>query len=547
MSNERNEINELQLLAAGLTGNKQEEYNKLNDDMSKRLISWWDKEIFDDDVILEADPVLKEFARKLPNWNIDVCPTFAEWSKGVAAEYESGPDCFEMYGDVVFEDEEESSETGTVETCDSSESDDVSGTVETCENSEDEESEAERRWQSFQPAEADPYDAYVAEQWYANANTQAQKFLASGRFRAALFRRSPPQYQTYQQPKLPKKQAKRQSKANKGASENSSEKSGDSGSNGDDPDPHDKIIQDPAKNDTRILKRGDTFDDRIARKAVYALRNGIQHTAADYYISIAFNRMVEQIKARVAKFEYKLDYDVAAPLIHDAANSLLLMLAKSHDFAKTPNPNFAALISSNIAVPANLREVANRLYDDDDKNNKSKKRKQQNVDFLDVAAGLVRSGLLQEKPYRAEPQRGEDDESDPGGVDWLDSQKAIDNPLIVVLAEEMVGDGQIDADDLDDDVRLMVQDVREAALGIDENRVSGLSDVLDKVATQHESVIHERAAAIIAALTDLLPGFDTQQHRIDKLRTAARNRRGHFTPAQQSAARSLLEGIKAPV
>jgi hypothetical protein len=168
------------------------------------------------------------------------------------------------------------------------------------------------------------------------------------------------------------------------------------GSEDGDPDPADRIIPDPCKTDPRILAYGDTPTARANRKAIMAIRMGVRHPAADYYVQRALAEMVKQVKYRVRCMPFRIHTDLAAPLILDAALSLLYGLAAKHVFRDLPNPNFYNIVQRNIQLPANLREVANRLRKSKKEAENGKKGGQdadagsRQLDILDVEAGLAR-------------------------------------------------------------------------------------------------------------------------------------------------------------
>jgi len=70
-------------------------FELLDSEMRQRLYAFWERDIFDDAVILAADPALKAFAKRLPDMGIDQCETFEKWcggDSGVANDYWANPE-----------------------------------------------------------------------------------------------------------------------------------------------------------------------------------------------------------------------------------------------------------------------------------------------------------------------------------------------------------------------------------------------------------------------------------------------------------------------
>jgi hypothetical protein len=231
---------------------------------------------------------------------------------------------------------------------------------------------------------------------------------------------------------------------------------------------------------------------------------------------------------------FRIPTDSVIPLILDAALSLLYGLARKHSFQRVPNPNFYNIVKRNIQVPANLREVANRLLGAESKN----------LDMLDVEAGLARAedGDHAYAVARLSPITGADGEV-AEAVDVLPSRDIQDDPELSTWVRELASLGQVPhvADDPDGAISAAL-----AAEGISRAAFDNIEGVLTLVAGLTAAVCRDRAFAIFEAM-DFLDGCATAQHRASKLRAVARNARGTFSPVIQQAAVTLLEGAGCPV
>lgn len=459
--------------------------------MRKRLYAFWVKDIFDDEVIFAADPVLKEFAKRLPALGIDQCATFEKWcgeDSGVANDYRANPEV------PVFGLDEDDEEAGA-------------------------------RQRAFLTApEPDPYDDWMAHLQQVRAEQALAALMKSKAMRAALA--TPAQPSAVQRRAMPEAPVSGQTAA--------AQHTSTGGSDEGDPDPADQIIPDPCKTDPRILAHGDNPTARSIRKAILAIRQGIQHPAASYCVQRALAEMVRQVKHRVRCMPYHIPADIATPLIQDAALSLLHGLAKKHDFRRVPNPNFYKIVQNNIRLPANLREVANRVLGTDSKP----------LDMLDVEAGLARAESV-DLPIitRLQPTLDEDGEVAVDAVDSLQSLDIQDDPFRTTWVRELADAGQ--RPNLEDDPDGAMSSALAAMGAAGAAAFDSVRDVLKRVAGLSDADCRARACAIFAAM-DFLDGCDTVQHRVEKLQTVATNARGSFPPDMQRAAISLLEGAGYP-
>lgn len=475
--------------------------------MRKRLYAFWNKGIFDDEDILAADPALKVFAKRLPAMGVDQCETFEAWcdeNSGVANEYHDNPEPPDFDPDFDGEDPSLSLED------------------------EAPAAQSSQRGVFCSAPEPDPYDTWMDHLQQVRAKQAMAALMKSKDMLKALSGSAPVRRPTSRPTSRPARQ--------RGAQTRSAAKSGDS--NSDDPDPADQIIADPCKNDPRVLAYGDNPTSRSIRKAIMALRQQVQHPAADYYVQWAGAEMMKQVEHRVRCMPFRIHADTAIPLILDAALSLLYGLAEKHIFEDSPNPNFYNIVQSNIRTPANLREVANRL----------RGAGSRLVDILDVEAGLARAEDDRACAARLSPITDADgEEAEEEAADVLPARDVQSDPLLAAWVQEMVDAGQ--RPDFDDDPDGAVSAAVAAAvadLGVAGVAVDTLLAVLDLVAKLPEAEWRERGSAIFEAL-DFLDGCATAQHRADKLRTVARNARGLFSPDVQQAAANLLIGAGLPV
>ncbi len=456
-------------------------------EMRLRLYAFWKRDIWDDEVILDADPMLKIFADRLPGMGIDQCETFKAWAEMAYEDYSADPE------PPVLDDEDEP--------------------------------ERRIRRASFCPApEPDAYDTWRTHLLQVQAEKAMAALLKSKAMLKALAATA--------QPSAAPQRAMPEAAAVSGQTAAAQHTStGGSSSEDGDPDPADQIIIDPCKTDPRVLTHGDNPTARNIRKALMAIRMDVRHPAADYYVQRALAEMVKQVKHRVRCMPFRIPADIVIPLILDAALSLLYGLAGKHDFQRRPNPNFYNIVKRNIQVPANLREVANRLLGAESKK----------LDMLDVEAGLARAedGDHACAAARLSPITDADGEvAEEEAVDVLPSRDIQDDPELSTWVLELASLGQVPHVDDDPDGAISAA---LAAEGISRAAFDNIEGVLTLVAGLTAAVCRDRAFAIFEAM-GFLDGCATAQHRASKLRAVVRNACGSYSPELQRAATNLLEG-----